>query len=179
MPTQYLHILIEGDKVKELQDLLTPLADLLNQSGLKSKQAAFNRHYNDLVKAKEIAAWEAISTYLNNMTGDHLTAKSINVLFHRAKAKVDKQPGQLRSVVTEPTASSKSGSNAKSQLGTDGGEQKASNELLNKYLKVCFNNERIALRAIEGGVSIDTIETWKSPNAVRLGNTLTNYISKN
>ncbi|WP_049778720.1 hypothetical protein [Erwinia tasmaniensis] len=164
--------------MKELQDLLEPLADLLNQSGLKSKQAAFNRHYNDLVKAKEIASWESISNYLNELTGDHLTAKSINTLFHRAKAKVKKQLGQSRTVVTEPIALSRSGSNVESHLGTEVEEPKASNELLNQYLKVCFNNERIALRAIEGGVSIDTIGTWKSPNPVRLGNTLTNYISK-
>lgn len=178
MPTQYLQILIEGDKVKELQDLLEPLATLLNQRGLKSKQAAFNRHYIELAKAKEIASWEAISTYLNELTGDHLTAKSINALFHRAKAKVTKKPGQSRPVVIQPMTTLKTVSNAESHLGSDEVVTKASDELLNQYLKVCFNNERIALRAIEGGISIDTIETWKSPNAVRLGNTLTNYISK-
>lgn len=165
--------------MKELHDLLEPLAALLNQSRLKSKQSAFNRHYTDLAKAKEIASWEAISTYLNEVTGDHLTAKSINALFHRAKAKIEKQSQHPRSVEMKPTVLSRSGSNVESQVGIDEVESKPLNELLQQYLKVCFNNERIALRAIESGISIDTIESWKSPNSVRLGNTLTNYISKN
>ncbi|MHB9331398.1 hypothetical protein ACP3S7_28270 [Phytobacter ursingii] len=164
--------------MKELQDLLEPLASLLNQRGLKSKQAAFNRHYNELAKAKEIASWEAISTYLNELTGDHLTAKSINALFHRAKVKVDKKPVQTRTELNEPIAQLKQSSKIPYQAVTDEVEHKTPSELMNEYLKVCFNNERIALRAIEGGVSIDTIESWKLPNAVRLGNTLTNYISK-
>ena len=53
-----------------------------------------------------------------------------------------------------------------------------SENTLEQYLHVCFKNERVARRAIEGGVPIETIESWKSPNMARLSATLSNYISK-
>lgn len=164
--------------MKELQDLLQPLVTLLSQSGLKSKQAAFNRHFDDLARAKEIASWEAISNYINVQTDDHLTAKSINAIFHRAKAKNEKQLGRFMPVSPRPTSSLRSRRERESQKGSVDFESNVSDTLLKQYMQVCFNNERIALRAIEGGVSIDIIESWKSPNSVRLGNALTNYISK-
>ena len=44
------------------------------------------------------------------------------------------------------------------------------------YMKVCFGSERIAKRAIEAGVSIEEIKSWKCPNQINLGTRLTNYI---
>jgi hypothetical protein len=47
---------------------------------------------------------------------------------------------------------------------------------LKEYLKVCFNSESIAKRAIEAQVSIEQINEWDCPNQVRLGTMLSNYI---
>lgn len=47
---------------------------------------------------------------------------------------------------------------------------------MNSYLSVCFNNERLARRAIEGGVSIEQIKEWQCPNSIRLGTTLSNHL---
>jgi hypothetical protein len=46
-----------------------------------------------------------------------------------------------------------------------------------QYLNVCFRNERVAQRAIDGGVSVETIESWKAPNVTRLSSTLSNYLN--
>jgi DNA-binding transcriptional MerR regulator len=43
------------------------------------------------------------------------------------------------------------------------------------YLKVCFNSERIAKRAMEAGVSIEEIQSWQCPNQIRLGTRLSHY----
>lgn len=44
------------------------------------------------------------------------------------------------------------------------------------YLKVCFNSESIANRAIEAGVSIEEIRSWECPNQIRLGTRLSHFI---
>ena len=49
-------------------------------------------------------------------------------------------------------------------------------DLLSQYKKVCFGVERLAIRALDADVSIETIKSWKCPNQVNLGTTLSNYI---
>ena len=44
------------------------------------------------------------------------------------------------------------------------------------YLKVCFNSESIANRAIAAGVSIEEIRSWECPNQIRLGTRLSHFI---
>ena len=44
------------------------------------------------------------------------------------------------------------------------------------YLKVCFNSESIANRAIEAGVSMEEIRSWECPNQIRLGTRLSHFI---
>lgn len=46
---------------------------------------------------------------------------------------------------------------------------------LSLYMEVCFRNERIARRAMEKNISIETIESWKAPNQTRLSNLITSY----
>lgn len=164
----------EGVNVIELQDLLKNLVSLLNDDGLKSKQAAFNLCYDDLVLAKEMASWDVIARHVNEHTTEQLTGQIASNMFRRAKAKRDKNKKSRVRQIKEPLHSAD-----KFEKHDDNkSEINISDDLLEKYKKVCFNNERIALRAIEGDISIDIIDSWKSPNAVRLGNTLTNYISK-
>lgn len=54
-------------------------------------------------------------------------------------------------------------------------ENEVSDSKLSSYMKVCFRNERIARRAIEKNISIETIESWKAPNQTRLSNLISSY----
>ncbi|TNV16122.1 hypothetical protein FH968_19990 [Buttiauxella sp. B2] len=160
-----------------LDEYLAKLADLLMSDTVKSQQAAFNLCFDELTEAKEIAGWSNISEYLKIKTGLVFEEKKLWTMYARAKAKSEKQSGRSKPVTIRATLPGRSSREA-DKNGSEELESNVSDELLKQYIKVCFNNERIALRAIEGGVSIDTIESWKSPNSVRLGNALTNYISK-
>ena len=55
------------------------------------------------------------------------------------------------------------------RLGAEAGD-------LADYLKVCFNSESIANKAIEAGVSIEEIRSWECPNQIRLGTRLSHFI---
>ena len=55
------------------------------------------------------------------------------------------------------------------RLGAEAGD-------LADYLKVCFNSESIANRAIAAGVSIEEIQSWECPNQIRLGTRLSHFI---
>ena len=52
----------------------------------------------------------------------------------------------------------------------------AGEDNLADYLKVCFNVESIAKRAMEAGVSIEEIRSWECPNQIRLGTRLSHFI---
>lgn len=156
----------------ELQDLLKTLVGLLNQDGLKSKQAAFNLCYDDLAQAKEMAAWDVIARHVNEHTSEQLTAQIASNMFQRAKAKKEKQTKTRVRKVKE----------AKQVLHTtdtkerDESENAISDDLLEKYMKVCFNKEMIARNAIDNGISIDLIQQWGCANFVQLNNAIGNYI---
>lgn len=83
--------------------------------------------------------------------------------------------GQLHTPSKEKTLNDDSG--RRGDLNPD--NKSNDSDTVEKYMQVCFRNKRLADRAIESGVSIETIESWKSPNQQRLSNTLTNYLLKN
>ncbi|EGH9360855.1 hypothetical protein IFG57_004017 [Salmonella enterica] len=156
--------------MQEVDDLLAPLAALLKQNGLKSKQAAINRHFDDLRLAKELASWEVIASKLNDMACENFNSKTINVLYHRAKAKKNKN-AKLEKKVVLPSKTNVVDSRSPSVPTSE-----VTEDLLRNYKAVCFENERIALRAIENGVSIDLIRSWQCANYIQLGQSLGNYL---
>ncbi|WP_162380510.1 hypothetical protein [Citrobacter sp. NCU1] len=156
----------------ELKELLKTLVSLLNQDGLKSKQAAFNLCYDDLAQAKEMASWDVIARHVNENTSELLTAQIASNMFQRAKAKKKKQTKKRVISVKE----TKQVSEKVDKDDHNESENTISDGLLEKYMKVCFNKEMIARNAIENNISIDLIQQWGCANFVQLNNAIGNYI---
>lgn len=147
----------------ELFKKLKPLADSL-QNSLTSKQHAFNSHKNivDDCKLNGInnkLIVEAINSHLPESA--KMTLSYFKNLLNRAKTKTI-------------TASTKEKLTYHSKTDTELTSHQPEN--LADYLKVCFGAERLAIRAMNAGVSIETINSWNCPNQIRLGTILSNHI---
>jgi len=152
---------------------LDALCKTLKEGRLKSKQAAFNLHYDELCKAIGIYGWGNIANFINSCTEKNLTVKTYKNMLDRAKKKVsvsNPKPAQPSSKPGRQTE------NPIEQRGSIQAHEADYSIVLNEYVRVCFNSESIAKRAIEAQVSIEQIKEWDCPNQVRLGTMLSNYI---
>ncbi|EHW5332153.1 hypothetical protein K2990_004735 [Escherichia coli] len=152
---------------------LDALCKTLKEGRLKSKQAAFNLHYDDLCRAIGIYGWGNIANFINSCTEENLTVKTYKNMLDRAKKKVsagnEKTAQPTKKAERQTDKAIEQHRPVQTHEAIDGVE-------LKEYLKVCFNSESIAKRAIEAQVSIEQINEWDCPNQVRLGTMLSNYI---
>lgn len=160
----------------ELYETLKPLAEAM-QNTLASKQHVFTDHLDLVIKCKESGIsnqmiTEGINHHLND--DDKINLTYFKNLLHRAGYTRKEKRQKLPRKNTSPASSGKAAepmNKIESEVITVVDEND-----LNEYMKVCFHNERLARRAIEGSVSIAIIESWKAPNAQRLSTILTNYL---
>lgn len=171
----------KGHTMGHIQDLrgcmkeIEELCKALKEKSLKSKQATFNRYYDDFCAAKDLYGWESVVRFINTETGDNLAVAAYKSMYKRAKKKVSVSAGNKK--FTQPTkAAERQTDKALEQRGSIQENDKPDNLTTQEYLKVCFNSESIAKRAIDAGVSVDEIKGWNCPNQIRLGTTLSNYI---
>ncbi|PHM25081.1 hypothetical protein [Xenorhabdus budapestensis] len=151
-----------------IDTFLHRLCEVIRDKTTKSKQAAFDLFFSDITEAKKFYSWEQITDYINTSTNDNLAPSAYRNMLTRTKNK-HKVPGKNISNTTKHKEQHVSQDEKKSVFVNDTSD-------LNSYLAVCFNNERLASRAIAGGVSIEQIRAWQCPNAIRLGTTLSNYL---
>lgn len=158
----------------ELYEKLKPLAEAM-QSSLGSKQHVFTENIQTVIDCKEKGIsnqmiTDAINHHLK--TDEQIKLHYFKNLLHRAGyGREEKQAN----ISTEKYSRSSMGH--VSQRGKKSESESPVNQHdLAEYMKVCFHNERLATRAIQGGVAIETIESWKSPNAQRLSSILTNFL---
>lgn len=149
------------------------LCQALREKKLKSKQAAFNYYYADFCTAKDLYGWEKVAKFINHETNDSLAVSAYKSMWKRAKKKVGQEQeisAPSKTTITE---------HRKTAQTTTATSKSSDDTALKEYLKVCFNNESIARRAINGKVAVSQIRAWNCPNQIRLGTTLSNYIMNN
>ncbi len=170
-----------GHTMGHIQDLrgcmkeIEELCKALKEKSLKSKQATFNHYYDDFCAAKDLYGWESVVRFINAQTGDNLAVAAYKSMYKRAKKKVSVPAGNKKFTQLTKIAERQTGK-ALEQRGLIQENDNPDSLTLQEYLKVCFNSESIAKRAIDAGVSVDEIKIWNCPNQIRLGTTLSNYI---
>lgn len=156
----------------ELFEKLKPLAIGL-QNTLTSKQHAFNASRNIVDECKfnginNKLIVEAINSHLSD--NEKITLTYFKNLLARSKSKSD-------TTITKRTSESLSKDSLSASTKTEASVQAIhSKDEIADYMKACFGAERLAIRAMEAGVSIDTIKSWKCPNQISLGTRLSNHI---
>lgn len=161
----------------ELYETLKPLAEAM-QNTLASKQHVFTDHLELVIKCKESGIsnqmiTEGINHHLNDDEKINLTYFK-NLLHRAGYTRKEKKP---KLTIQKSTSPASNGRSAEPTKKIESEAIKIVDESdLSEYMKVCFHNERVAKRAIEGCVSIEIIESWKAPNAQRLSTILTNYL---
>lgn len=151
-----------------IDTFLHRLCEAIKNKTTKSKQAAFDLFFSDITEAKKYYSWDQIADYINTSTNDNVAPAAYRNMLTRTKSKKSVSDDHLTSASIEGKQQAK-------QENTESMHVRHYNDMDN-YLAVCFNNERLATRAIEGGVSIDQIREWQCPNAIRLGTTLSNHL---
>lgn len=156
----------------ELSSKLKPMAEGL-QNCLTSRQFAFNYSRGIVDECKENGIRnkhivEAINSHLP--AGEQINLNYFKNMLARSKRKENKPSEEA---MNEVLPKGNRPDPSKDSLSP----QEHSNEEFNAYLCVCFNNERIARRAIENKIPIETIRSWQCPNVVRLSNVLGNHIT--
>lgn len=166
---------------EELFEMMKPLADSLSNS-LASKQHAFNSHRAAIDECKNCGIsnqliTDAINSHLNE--DNKISLSYFKNLLVRSK-------GNNKTVSSESIGvATRTGRNVSEKMevvkSTHNEDVKSEsslfeNALLPEYMKVCFGSERIAIRAIEAGVSVEEIKSWKCPNQINLGTRLSGYI---
>lgn len=158
-----------------INELLGSLCNAINKREFKSKQACFNHYLRDVIEAKKSYSWEDISHYMNKNTNSSLSSETYRMMYKRAISKTTQKetPNEQVKATKENTHSTKITKEDKEDKNRT---PKVDNELLDKYLQVCFNKVMIAQEAIDNNVSIETIRSWNCANFVQLSNTLGKYI---
>jgi len=163
--------MLGGDKetsMTTIDTFLHQLCEAIRNKTTKSKQAAFDMFFADLTDAKKFYSWEQIADYINTSTGDKVAPAAYRNMLTRTK----NRNGLTKQLRTHTDKDIK--------IAAVNEDDKLANMIdssdIAEYLAVCFNNERLASRAISGGVSIEQIKSWQCPNAIRLGTTLSNYL---
>lgn len=151
-----------------IDTFLHRLCKAIKNKTTKSKQTAFDLFYSDITEAKKYYSWDQIADHINKSTGDNVAASAYRNMLTRTKNK-KLIPGEHVPDIHPINKQQVSHENSESMPIKNASD-------MNSYLTVCFNNERLATRAIEGGVSIAQIKEWQCPNAIRLGTTLSNYL---
>ncbi|MBW3779599.1 hypothetical protein GL272_22265 [Aeromonas veronii] len=154
--------------MKELEEL----CQTLKEGRLKSKQAAFNLHYDALSKAIGIYGWGHIASFINSYTEENLSMKTYKNMLARAKKKASLNYEKPSS---EPV---KARLSVKDNQATAINKQASSPDEVdyNGYMNACFNNKIIAQEAIDNDISIETIKSWGCANFVQVSTALGNYI---
>lgn len=164
-----------GHTMGHIQDLrgcmkeIEELCKALKEKSLKSKQATFNRYYDDFCAAKDLYGWESVVKFINTETGDNLAVAAYKSMYKRAKKKVSikhEPPATEQGAVANRNPAT---TTPKKAISLDGIDQ-------NSYLQACFNNKIIAQEAIDNEVSIETIKSWGCANFVQLSTALGNHI---
>lgn len=159
---------------EELYSTLKPIADCM-VNNLASKQHVLTQHIDIIKNCKKsginnVMILEAINHNIPEKDKIKLTYFK-NILYRAGCKRGEKKEATKTTTTAAPTNNEKNG-NIKQTIASSDIEQTQ----LDEYLSVCFHNERLAKRAIEGGVSISTIESWNSPNAQRMSTILTNFL---
>lgn len=157
----------------EITETLKPLADAITL-GIVSKQHVFNENLELVITCKRRGVSNKLITECinENVPAD----KAIEITYLK---NILYRAGYKRN--SNKTVSQPESKVARSSLITGSEEEtentSVSQDEFQQYLNVCFKNERVAQRAIDGGVSVETIESWKAPNVTRLSSTLSNYLN--
>lgn len=157
----------------EITEMLKPLADAITL-GIASKQHVFNENLDLVITCKRRGVSNKLITECINENVPEEKAVDItylkNILYRAGYKRNSKK--------TVSTPESKVIGSRKITHSEDETENIAvSQDEFQQYLNVCFRNERVAQRAIDGGVSVEIIESWKAPNVTRLSSTLSNYLN--
>jgi intergrase/recombinase len=158
---------------EELYEMMTPLAESMRNS-LASKQHAFNSHRAIIETCKTNGIsnqliTDAINSHLND--GEKITLAYFKNLLVRSNKNSQRTKDKVSVASTSQMQARDKDESRHIQINSD-----QDSDALSAYMKVCFGSERIAGRAIEAGVSIDEIKSWKCPNQVNLGTRLSNHI---
>ncbi|WP_156311604.1 hypothetical protein [Pantoea sp. CFSAN033090] len=157
----------------EITETLKPLADAITL-GIASKQHVFNENLELVITCKRRGISNKLITECINENVPAEKAIDItylkNILYRAGyKRNSDKAVSKPESKIVSDRAVTGHDEETESKS--------VSQDEFQQYLNVCFKNERVAQRAIDGGVSVETIESWKAPNATRLSSTLSNYLN--
>lgn len=162
-----------------LEQLLGSLVLALQNKELKSKQTAFYQHFEDLEKAKEMAAWETIANFINEKTNDSLTPKVTSNMFQRAKAKANRMQKRVgivsqKSLVTHQPIENKISNNGETEQPQkkDSGYSNAEWEL------VGISSQRLIDDLNEYGLSPEEVRSWGCANDVGRRKKLTELVRK-
>lgn len=157
----------------EITETLKPLADAITL-GIVSKQHVFNENLELVITCKRRGVSNKLITECinENVPAD----KAIEITYLK---NILYRAGYKRN--SNKTISQPESKFVRSSLVTGSEEDTesiaVSQDEFQQYLNVCFKNERVAQRAIDGGVSVETIKSWKAPNVTRLSSTLSNYLN--
>ncbi|EFF9667449.1 MULTISPECIES: hypothetical protein [Enterobacterales] len=157
----------------EITETLKPLAEAITL-GIASKQHVFNENLDLVITCKRRGVSNKLITECINENVPAEKAVDIaylkNILYRAGyKRSSKKSISKPDSKVIENSQITNSENETESTTVTQ--------DQFQQYLNVCFRNERVAQRAIDGGVSVETIESWKAPNVTRLSSTLSNYLN--
>ncbi|HHU1421204.1 TPA: hypothetical protein ACUAFV_004543 [Escherichia coli] len=157
----------------EITETLKPLAEAITP-GIASKQHVFNENLDLVITCKRRGVSNKLITECINENVPAEKAVDIaylkNILYRAGyKRSSKKSISKPDSKVIENSQITNSENETESTTVTQ--------DQFQQYLNVCFRNERVAQRAIDGGVSVETIESWKAPNVTRLSSTLSNYLN--
>ncbi|ELU9444739.1 hypothetical protein SD767_004149 [Salmonella enterica] len=157
----------------EITETLKPLAEAITL-GIASKQHVFNENLDLVITCKRRGVSNKLITECINKNVPAEKAVDItylkNILYRAGyKRSTKKSVPKSDSKVIESNQITNRDNETESTTVTP--------DQFQQYLNVCFRNERVAQRAIDGGVSIETIESWKAPNVTRLSSTLSNYLN--
>lgn len=158
---------------EELFEMMKPLAESMRDS-LASKQHAFNSHRAtiDICKTNGISnqlITDAINSHLNDE--ERITLTYFKNLLVRSNKYVQRTKDKVSVSHTSKIQVRDKDESVHTEINSY-----QDSDTLSAYMKVCYGSERIASRAIEAGVSIDEIKSWKCPNQVNLGTRLSNHI---
>lgn len=159
----------------DIEERLKRLCFLLNSENIKSKQAAFDACYEDIVEARKLYSWELIAATINNQTKTSITSKIARNMFARSIERKSQRNGKNKTN-TENMENKKEQKKIRLNFVEDKPNQSINPDVLKEYLRVCFNNKMIAMKAIENNISIDMIREWHCPNFVQLSNAIGNHI---
>ncbi|QMF95555.1 hypothetical protein HVY71_26120 (plasmid) [Citrobacter freundii] len=148
-------------------DKNSSLTTLLAKNVKRSKIGKIRERFHEIEEAQRNGVMNIDIVNALNSEGHELTLKTFENMLYRIRKENNNDAKHIQNEKTKTKEPQKENKSVNTQYDES---------LLPAFIRACFGSERIAKRAIEAGVSIEEIKSWKCPNQINLGTRLTNYI---